>query len=378
MSQLTIDLALDNYKSTLSQSYNWWAGSIYVNNVPSVSFPTGKKVLLTIEPEKANMQVVELDWWDSAAKTLNCTWATVKRGEWVNYSATDHSIGSEVKISIPYDARDDIKTAINSKVNTNSTDTDTWKFADATARDAYFTSPVNWNSAYLITEWYWTDYSWWSRQQRANGATPNASTTVAGKVEKATSGEVTAGTATGWTGAELFVWPAELKTVTDWLTTSINAKPSIASNSEAQTGTDTAKAVNSLQLKTYYWPAPTAGTELLVASLATEYNQNNTTYVQKFIGTIPRTWTYTVAFDMRWLNWWSGWAAYARIYKNGVAFGTEQTTSSATDVNKTENLTFTWWDTISLWLKAWFAWGTDYAYVNDFTVRCNQLRFTLA
>lgn len=66
----------------------------------------------------------------------------MKRGEGGNYSPTTHGGGSVVKISIPYDARDDIKTAINTKVNTNSTDTDTGKFADATARDAYFTSPV--------------------------------------------------------------------------------------------------------------------------------------------------------------------------------------------------------------------------------------------
>lgn len=57
---------------------------------------------------------------------------------------------------------------------------------------------------------------WWSFQSMGAWATtPNASDTVAGKVEKATSGEVTAWTSTGWTGAELFVWPAELKVVTD-------------------------------------------------------------------------------------------------------------------------------------------------------------------
>ena len=51
---------------------------------------------------------------------------TVKRIEWANYSATDHSMAvAKKKISIPYDARDDIKTAVNTKVNTNSTDTDT-------------------------------------------------------------------------------------------------------------------------------------------------------------------------------------------------------------------------------------------------------------
>lgn len=49
------------------------------------------------------------------------------------------------------------------------------------------------------------------------GATtvPNASETVAGLTEEATDAQVTAGTATGETGAKLFVTPAKLKTFTD-------------------------------------------------------------------------------------------------------------------------------------------------------------------
>jgi hypothetical protein len=46
-------------------------------------------------------------------------------------------------ISDNYQFREDLATAIDSKVDTNSNDTATGKFADATARDAYFTSPVN-------------------------------------------------------------------------------------------------------------------------------------------------------------------------------------------------------------------------------------------
>ena len=339
MSQLTIDLALDNYRSTLSQAYNWWSGSIYVNTVPNVSFPTGKKVLLTVNPEKTNMQVVELDWWDSVAKTLNCTWATVKRGEWANYSATDHSIGSEVKISIPYDARDDIKTAVNTKVNTNSTDTDTGKFANATARDAYFTSPVNGNSAYLTAEGKRTDYVGGAWVDRATGSTPNASTTVAGKVEKATSGEVTAWTSTGWTGAELFVWPAELKNVTDWFA---------ATNSQAETWTATWVFINPVQLKTSFWWTPIAWTTITMCSSTTVTTTNSATYIKKYQATIQRSWTYTVTF---WIKTWWSWFYYGRIYKNGVAFWTERTSNTTSYDTFNEDLTFAAWDTVELWLK---------------------------
>lgn len=151
-----------------------------------------------------------------------------------------------------------------------------------------------------------------------------------------------------------------------------------ATNAQAHTGTDTNTIVNPSQLRSFYWGIPTAWTSVLIASYPTEVYQTNTTYVQKFIWTIHRTWTYTISFDMRWLNWWSWWTAYAKIYKNWSAFWTEQSTTSTTDVNKTENLAFTAWDTISLWLKAWFAWWTDVAYVNDFLVRCDQLQFTLS
>ncbi len=45
--------------------------------------------------------------------------------------------------------------------------------------------------------------------------TPNASTTVAGKVETATNAEVTSGTDVGGTGANLHVLPSQLKTTND-------------------------------------------------------------------------------------------------------------------------------------------------------------------
>lgn len=392
MSQLTIDLALDNYRSTLSQAYNWWSGSIYVNNVPNVSFPTGKKVLLTVNPEKTNMQVVELDWRDSVAKTLNCTWATVKRGEWANYSATDHSIGSEVKISIPYDARDDIKTAVNTKVNTNSTDTDTGKFADAAARDAYFTSPVNGNSAYLTAEGKRTDYVGGAWVDRATGSTPNASTTVAGKVEISTQTETEDQTATWWTWATVVptnvtinpnnitsTAPAtgdkisfadisnsnKLRSTT--IQTAVDTVRPLATNAEASTGTGTTQSVTPLQLTKYYWPAPIAWTTITDANNSTSTFVTWVTPTKKKSFTIPRTGSYTVTFNItRW--WWSG-LAYGRIYKNGVALWTLRNSwsTSPTFDSFSENLSFTEWDTCELRLYQSTAWQDSIS--NSFMVQ---------
>jgi hypothetical protein len=84
-------------------------------------------------------------------------------------------------------------------------------FLNAAARDAAITAPAAGMQCYLTTEGYFTDYQGGSWQQRANGATPNASTSVAGKVEIATSAEAIAGTDTGGTGAGLVASPSAIR-----------------------------------------------------------------------------------------------------------------------------------------------------------------------
>lgn len=375
MADLTTIPLQDNYQSTLSQAWNGAVGTIYVNTAPSFTFPAGKKCYIVVNPEKSNMQVARISAYNSTTKAITVDSITVDKGNGVAYTQQSHAVGSKVMISDSYQFREDLATAIDSKVDTNSDDTATGKFADATARDAYFASPVNWNSAYLTTEWKRTDYVGGAWADRASGTNPNASTTVAGKVEKATSGEVTAWTSTGWTGAELFVWPAELKTVTDWLTTSINAKPSIASNTTASTGSNTTNAVNPLQLKRYFWPEPSAGTTYTAASASGAlWTTAWTTYLQARIWTILRTGTYTIEFSVSsgaWVIW------YGRIYKNGVAFWTERTVVWTTTAFS-QNLAFTEWDTISLWYKSW-GWGS--ASVEDLSIKyslVDQNAFTLA
>lgn len=98
------------------------------------------------------MQVARISAYNSTLKTITVDSITVDKGNGVAYTAQIHTVGSVIEISDNYQFRKDIQTAVNTKVNTNSTDTDTGKFANAAARDAYFTSPVNGNTAYLITE----------------------------------------------------------------------------------------------------------------------------------------------------------------------------------------------------------------------------------
>lgn len=82
-------------------------------------------------------------------------------------------------------------------------------------------TPTVWDAIYNSTTGTVQTYYGGTWNDNGTSTTPNASTTVAGKVEKADSWEVTAWTATGWTGAELFVWPAELKVITDAITANI-------------------------------------------------------------------------------------------------------------------------------------------------------------
>jgi len=88
------------------------------------------------------------------------------------------------------------------------------KSLTTTQRDA-LVAPANGMIIYNTTTLVNNQYIGWAWADFATGATPAASTTVAGKVQKSTPTQVTNGTSTGSTGAELFVWPAELKTVTD-------------------------------------------------------------------------------------------------------------------------------------------------------------------
>lgn len=211
MSNLTTYPLQDWFETTLAQAWNWAVGTVYLNTAPTFTFPSGVTTYIVVNPWKTTMQVAEIDSYNSSAKTVNVSSISVEKWASVNYSQQTHAVGSKVIISDNYAFWADIVTSVNSKVNTNnSTDILIDKYADATARDAAIPSPVNWNSAYLTSEWYWTDYVGGSWVQRATGATANASDTVAGKVEIATSAESIAGTDTGGTGAFNSVLPSDI------------------------------------------------------------------------------------------------------------------------------------------------------------------------
>lgn len=217
MAQFTTPPVIDGFETTLAQAWDWLTGTIYVNAIPNATLSGWDKTYAVVNPWKTTQQVARISWWPSGQ--LTCDSITVEKWAGTNYSSTTHAVKSKVIITDTYQTWEDIKTAVNSKASTDSSNIRTaeqtfnWEWYPpeytTTQRDA-----ITWNRDGAIisntttgtnqqrTGWAWVDIG--------DTGTSNASDTVAGKVEMATLAEVDAGTSTWWTGARLAVWPAEL------------------------------------------------------------------------------------------------------------------------------------------------------------------------
>ena len=203
MTDITTYPLEDWFETELSQARDGAVWTIYVNDTPSFTFPAWVTTYIIVDPGKTTMQLAKINAYNSTLKTITVSSISVNKWASVAYTQQSHQIGAKVRISHNYQFWKDIVDAVNTKVNTNDDDIAQGKFADATARDAYFTSPVNGNSAYLTAEWKRTDYVAWAWADRASWTNQNASDTVAGRVEIATQAEFDAWTATGWTWASV-------------------------------------------------------------------------------------------------------------------------------------------------------------------------------
>ena len=127
--------------------------------------------------------------------------------------AQNHPAGSKVIITHSYKVFKDIATAIASKADgTPSLDGSNAVYVDDTARDTAIPTP---QTGMIVTTGgvlqYYSGGIW--NDLDVGTPTPDASTTVAGKVEIATQGELEAGTDTGSTGALLSPLPSNLAIV---------------------------------------------------------------------------------------------------------------------------------------------------------------------
>lgn len=147
-------------------------------------------------------------------------------------------------------------------------------------------------------------------------------------------------------------------------------KPSVwkSSNAEADAWSSTSKFVTPAQIAKYAWKI-VAWTSLTVSTWSSGADSSATTYEKKFEWTIVKSWTYTVTFNLRSSSWSA--TAYARIYKNGVAFGTERSTSSTSNVGFSEDLTFAAWDLIQVYMK--ISNNAYYATTETFAIKCTRM-----
>lgn len=352
MSQLTTLPLQDNYRTTLSQARDGNTWTVYVNTVPSFTFPAGVKTYICVDAGKSTMQIARISAYNSTTKTLTVDSISFNKANGVAYSAQNHSVGAVVEISDNYQFRDDIKTAINTKVNTNSTDTDTGKFADATARDAYFTSPAWWMSAYLEDSQTRTDYNWVSWGIRATQW--NASTTAKWVVEISTQTETEDQMATWWTWATVVPTNATInpnnitsaapatwdkisfadisngnKLRSTTIQTAVDTARPLATNAEVITWTGTTQSITPLHLRNFAWMTPTAWTVNNAFPPVASLTTTSTTPTKKSEATVTRDWTYRITFT------WSTtfWFWYIQVYKNWSAFWTLRA--------------WTWWATYS-------------------------------
>jgi len=236
-----------------------------------------------------------------------------------------------------------------------------------TAQIAALSTPPDWVWLVDSTTGQFKVKIWWSFQSMGAWATtPNASDTVAGKVEKATSGEVTAWTSTGWTGAELFVWPADLKTVTDAIITPLYFGSWADWDVTINSGTTTLTRdmyYNNLTL-TSPWVLNPNWYRVFVKwtfSWTWTVSRNGNAWSA---GTIWLMWSagagwawwaalnaWSLGMELVWAAWWAWWYAPAvdQVWVAWVAW-------TATNPSMTNISSVAWWAWWAANAVIWWAW----------------------
>ena len=221
-------------------------------------------------------------------------------------------------------------------------------FADETARDAAITSPANGMVCY-VTVVGLQFYSGGSWNTVGTATVNNASTTVAGIIEISTSSERGAGTAIGGTGAALVVGNDALvktssgagdenkiavldstgKFASGFINTTALGIPTVEdteldSTWDNDTAVPTKNVVHDAFKDLILFP----GSEVLIAAGTSASQQNFGTYQKRKEVAMKCKGTVTVQMSVTISG---GAGLRSRIYKNGVAVGTERSGSGSWD-----------------------------------------------
>lgn len=117
----------------------------------------------------------------------------------------------------------------------------------------------------------------------------------------------------------------------------------LGQNTDAASKTGSMSARFNYVLADYYATA----SDTLRASADTTRAHTSTSYVLKKAMIIPKNGQYRVKFSI----WASSTTAYGRIYKNGVAYGTERSTTNTSPTEFSEDLFFGIGDEIQIYTK---------------------------
>ena len=143
-------------------------------------------------------------------------------------------------------------------------------------------------------------------------------------------------------------------------TTSVSGHVILATNDDAFVGTNGDKALTSLALRNIIATTAVQSSNLR-ASLDAQSVNEEYTYIKVKAFTMKISGTVNVNFSMRTTH--TNGSALGRIYRNGVAYGTEQINSTTTYVEYSETLYFNAGDTCELWLRGG---GTIHMHVINF------------
>lgn len=119
--ELKVIPLLDNYETTLAQEWNWQVWKMKVDNLPTIPVDWNWKfewwftTFVIVNPDKPNSQLAEIDWYNSADKTLNVIKIELQKWLNVNYNQTFHSQKSIVRISNNFAFWKKVEEVINSK-----------------------------------------------------------------------------------------------------------------------------------------------------------------------------------------------------------------------------------------------------------------------
>lgn len=390
MASVSIYPMQDQFKTKLTQEYDWvstW--SIYVQETPSFTVPSGKTYCVVISPNTSIQQAVIISAHNSSAKTMNVSDASINKWPWLAYTQSTHPVWSEVIITDNFAHWEELVSVID------------WKLDQTWWTVWSFNLWVTWSNWRIRKDWndmkfrddnqsevtLSTIASSWSDEKLKVSVTDTSAWYLDGKL---TAWDWITKTIVNSWGNESIDLDIDLSDTSVFSTTkwsswkalrldwSWNIDSSFSSSSSSAwliksstttttwTLTATDEAVTPASLAVIR-ATPNLWIATLIASADTSWTITDaTTYTttHKTI-TCAVAWVYNFKFNLVG-NWFSGRTLYGRIFVNWSPTWTEQVKSSIdTSVSiYSENITIPQWATIEFKTRKDLTWWATWTYSN--------------